>query len=773
MAGHRTTLKKSQKAFKSGHASKRSIKAASKGKVEKSDISGPKTDKVQTKSNRKNLAKQLKKNKIIKTLNQRALFANGRTERIITFIPLTSNLTAKDMVNQLLKDEGITVQEEICVKSLLIHRYKANLKVILPDMSSFTAVLDAAKVADFVVFGLSATEEVDPNFGEQIIRAVEYQGIASTYCMVPDVVSTFPKKKNLQEDIAKSLYSYFGHFFPDCQKLYMTENQSDSLNLLRNLCQKFPKSVRWRDARGFMIVDHISTAVKNNAQNDEGYLVVEGTVRGSGFCANNLVQLDDLGDYQVDRLERLAKNGDVSENIVADEEIRESLDELLPIEDEQMDEDIQEVDEEENGNGMEDPYDLVKRDVQETIHHHRKLPKGVSAYQAKWLLDDDINEMIEERGEASDTDDETRPEMPYRPEDQFEEGDLRRDHAQNKEMEMESDDGEENSQMETDLLPEEEARQLELFKKRAKEELEFPDEIELHPEEKAVDRLRKYRGVKSLSDCLWDYDEEDSSRPSEWLRYLRVKNYDATRKRIGQQYQKAVDVRAGEKCRMYITVSAGVLNQMRNPAVVPFVVYGLFAHEHKLAVCNFACQTWESYALPIKSKESIYVQYGSRRVAVQPLFSQPSHNPNNLSKFVRFLQVGSSAVATVVAPISFTTSPALFYKQTEDGKVQIMAQGTFMNSDYTRIIAKRSVLTGEVLKIHKTTVTIRYMFFHYEDVLAYQNVPLFSKMGRSGLIKESLGTHGYLKATFDAKLNAQDIVAMALYKRMWPRNATN
>lgn len=38
-------------------------------------------------------------------------------------------------------------------------------------------------------------------------------------------------------------------------------------------------------------------------------------------------------------------------------------------------------------------------------------------------------------------------------------------------------------------------------------------------------------------------------------------------------------------------------------------------------------------------------------------------------------------------------------------------------------------------------------------------------------MKESLGTHGYFKATFDARINPQDSVGVSLYKRVWPRKA--
>lgn len=53
----------------------------------------------------------------------------------------------------------------------------------------------------------------------------------------------------------------------------------------------------------------------------------------------------------------------------------------------------------------------------------------------------------------------------------------------------------------------------------------------------------------------------------------------------------------------------------------------------------------------------------------------------------------------------------------------------------------------------------------------FKALQLWTKRGRSGFIKESLGTHGYMKATFDGKINPQDSVGVSLYKRVWPRDA--
>lgn len=99
----------------------------------------------------------------------------------------------------------------------------------------------------------------------------------------------------------------------------------------------------------------------------------------------------------------------------------------------------------------------------------------------------------------------------------------------------------------------------------------------------------------------------------------------------------------------------------------------------------------------------------------------------------------------------------------------LVATGTLLPPSTTRIISKRILLTGHPIKIHKRTVTIRYMFFNPQDVAYFKPVQLHTKYGKVGHIQESLGTHGYFKAHFDGPVSQMDTVCLALYKRVWPR----
>lgn len=63
------------------------------------------------------------------------------------------------------------------------------------------------------------------------------------------------------------------------------------------------------------------------------------------------------------------------------------------------------------------------------------------------------------------------------------------------------------------------------------------------------------------------------------------------------------------------------------------------------------------------------------------------------------------------------------------------------------------------------------MFFSKEDVEWFKALRLWTKRGRQGFIRESLGTHGYFKAVFDGRVGMQESVGVSLYKRVWPRGA--
>lgn len=216
---------------------------------------------------------------------------------------------------------------------------------------------------------------------------------------------------------------------------------------------------------------------------------------------------------------------------------------------------------------------------------------------------------------------------------------------------------------------------------------------------------------------------------------------------------------------------------------LPFVVFGLLKHEHKYSVMHFTIQRNTECTETVRSKDPLVVLLGPRRFVINPIFSQHTargggRGANNVHKFERFLRHGINAtIATAYLPITFGNQPAVVFRvpsspTASDQSIHLIGSGSLLSSDPTRITAKRLILTGHPFKVHKKTATIRYMFFNQPDIEYYKPVALRTKRGRTGHIRESLGTHGYFKAGFDGPIDQMDVICLNLYKRCFPKWAT-
>ncbi|RDW90372.1 small subunit rRNA maturation protein TSR1 [Aspergillus mulundensis] len=792
---HRSTTKTSNKPYKTGHASKRALKDQAKGKVERGERGTRKTphQQLMSKLDRRNQARQKQQNKQQERAQATSIFSgqNG-APRHVAIVPLSTDIDTTAIIKSL--NESVDVSSEVfpdTISRVRVDRFRQNLQYI-PAKYDLMSALDACRMADFVVVAVSAHVEVEEQ-GELLLRSIEGQGISNVLAVVQGLDKINPPKKRPQ--VAGSLKSFLNHFFPAVDKVLSIDSRQECSNTIRSLCTATPKGIRWRDDRSWMLIEDIKWPESASAEVDN--VVLTGVVRGKGLKADRLVHVPGWGDFQIDAITAAslptarskrddAMNVDETEALQLLDGPSADRDDLAIVapEEIEMEDDVESMPDTERKGVLLDDHHYFSDDDDHIPAKPKKLPKGTSEYQSHWFLDD----VSDSGSDIADEDEDEEMDMDISgaPEDGV--------FPDNRDAMTEGGPSEyPQSEMFLDPSPEDEAQQLEEYRRsrrnEADDDLEFPDEIELHPNVLARERLARYRGMKSLKTSPWNTAEDRPHEPEDWRRLLQFGDYKGSKNRILREALVG-GVNPGNRVDVHLrAVPASLRNKPQ-----PLSLFSLLRHEHKHTVVNINMHLNAAVEEPLKSKQELIVQYGPRRLVVNPVFSSADNTPNNVHKFDRFLHPGRSAIATWIGPLTWGSVPVLVFKprktpadpeildsadapelttaaNVSTSSLELIGTGTVVAPDLSRVVAKRAIITGHPYKIHKRVVTVRYMFFNSEDVNWFKALQLWTRRGRSGFIKESLGTHGYFKCTFDGKLNPQDSVGISLYKRVFPRKA--
>ncbi|KAJ3320397.1 hypothetical protein HDV06_005320 [Boothiomyces sp. JEL0866] len=714
---HRSSLKQQNKPFKSKHASKGALKTKNKGKVNRNSIK--QNSNTLLKQDRRNQQKLLQQKKRMEhSMNQRMFSGMNAIPKNVLVVGLCPDYD-KDLF---LKSVFDCVEQEYSdsfQNILNCERFKQRLNILTPSRN-ILSILNALKISDLVVFVLSSTEEVD-EFGEKIMSVMKIQGIPNVTTSV-QYLTGYPQKKQLE--IRKSLTYYMNHHFPGDYKLYSDE-KNEALNLLRFLTTQLPKGIQWRERRPYLLAEDF--------QYENNTLRVTGYVRGNNLKANHLIHIPEYGDFQIGKI--YDTKGKVLDE--PNEERQDLVDQNEPdlLDQEQTwptDEEIQQAEE------------LVQQQKQ-----LKRVPKGTSSYQASWILEDDQD------GEEADDDIDIEP--PSDDEDEEPE--------EYETIEMD------NKSEKFDLLDDEENQeQLKEYLERQKEsrdEMEFPDEVDTPQFMPASQRFSKYRGLKSFRNSPWDPYE---NLPIDYSRIFQFQNFKRSKKKALDSVEDGISV--GTRVVVEIVDVPESFTQKKHSILA---LFGLLPYEQKISVLNFCVQRQSDYTDPVKSKDPMILMCGFRTLIVSPIYSTFTRGgPNNVFKFNRYL-LDKMTMGTIYAPVQYGPAPVLMFKYSptptwdENSCLPLVGSGTLLDPQPLRIIAKRVVLTGHPYKIHKRGAVIRFMFFNPQDVDYFRPVQLVTKLGRTGHVKESLGTHGYMKCIFDAGIKAHDTICMNLYKRVFPK----
>ncbi|KAF4763629.1 hypothetical protein N7455_009982 [Penicillium solitum] len=788
---HRSTTKVSHKPYKSKHASKSALKDQAKGKIEGDERGGRKTphQQLKTKLDRRNTARQRQALKHQERSQATSIFTgqNG-APRHVAIVPLSADVDAAAAIASI--NESVDVLTDVSPDGptrVRIDRFRQSVQYV-PAKYDLMSALDVCRMADFVILVMSSEVEVDEE-GEMLLRSIQGQGISNVLTVVQGLDKIEPPKKRPQ--VASSLKSFINHFFPSIEKVMSLDSRQESSNAIRSICTATPKGIRWRDDRSWMFVENVQWPESNLEVVDD--VVITGVVRGRGLKADRIVHLPGWGDFQIDSItaaplattkpkrdDSMAVDANEAEVLDTPSEDQDEMAAIAPEEIEMADDDMLSMAETEKKGVLLDDYHYFSDDDSHIPPVPKKLPKGTSNYQSAWYLEDvsDSGSDMEDEDEPMEMDTAGAPEDGVFP-----------DHQDA----MTEGGGTEypQSEMFLDPSPEDEAQELADYrasrKTEAEEDLEFPDEIELHPNALARERLARFRGLKNLKLSHWETSEDRPYEPEDWRRLLQFADVRGSKARVIRE-ALAGGVNPGIRVDIHLRAVPSILRNSPKPASL----FSLLRHEHKQTVVNVSMTLNSSVEKPLKAKEQLVVQCGARRMVVNPIFSSADNTPNNVHKYDRYLHPGRSAIASWIGPMTWGSVPILVFKQKqaeqEDGddemetadakeepialdQLELIGTGTVVAPDQKRVVAKRAILTGHPYKIHKKVVTIRYMFFNAEDIQWFKALQLWTRRGRSGYFKESLGTHGYFKATFDAKINPQDSVGVSLYKRVFPRKA--
>ncbi|KAF5355442.1 hypothetical protein D9758_006394 [Tetrapyrgos nigripes] len=764
---HRPTLKQQNKPFKSKHATKSSLRDASKGRVPRQSPKATATNQnsaAQLRHNRRNTSKQVQAKKRSAIVSATRLF-NGvdGAPRIVAVVPLCEDISAAKAIATLAESLDVEPDDvpEKGIWRMTADRFKTSLQFLPLPYRDFYSTLDACKAADYVLFLLSPTVEVN-DWGDTLLRTLQAQGLPTVVTAVAPDDSIDPKSR---QGILKSLLSFVQYFFPSQSRVFDFHSSSDKINAIRALSEGKPDDVRWREGRSYLVGEHVDWEAdpdeggKENGEKELGTLKVTGIIMSAPLPRRSKSN-NTNGDMEIEPTVLAEPDSDNADSLVSSNDPDDMANEQTwPTEEEMRGA---------NEESMSEDLSLPDAKSGTTPKVVRRIPKGMSEYQAAWIVDDEDDV---EGGEGDR--DEDGEEMKEDIQEEEEEEEM-------VDMPMEEDDDTESRRMVRfeDLDNEEEDKQLQSWRNQKREEeddLNFPDEIDTPQDVPARTRFQRYRGMRSFRTSPWDPYE---NLPRDYARIFQFEDYKRTERAVRRRAEEEVGpVEPGTRVTLHIRNAPKQIATIATQSP-PLILYAVLQHEHKVSVLNLTVQRNTEYDGSVRSKDPLILCVGARRLEVNPIYSQHTRGggkgANNVHKFERYLRHGATYVATIYAPVVFGKQPCVLLKKNEkdDQAPHLVATGTFHDPDTTRVIAKRIILTGHPFKVHKKTATVRYMFFNPDDIAYFKPIQLHTKYGRTGHIRESLGTHGYLKAHFDGPINQMDTVCMSLYKRMFPKWGT-
>ena len=558
------------------------------------------------------------------------------------------------------------------------------------------------------------------------------------------------------------------------------QRHSTSDRLVRTLCNMAATPPKWvaEAPRAYLIAE----SQTYNAEKEELFLT--GYVRGKvPFNVNSLIHVPNLGTFACKSVQKATPP--LLEHKVAMEEEKILFSDPMNRESLEMFATPDALDGEQNLVGFnesmhDDEYEDATKD--EVVER----PMGWSDYQTAWL------DAVDDIGDNDD---------------ELDHGELAKELNRktfDASIATEAMDYDEDNQ----VSAEEKNAILAQRRKNQKEELEFPDEVEIDEDIKARDRYARYRSLKNFRKSHWDPKE---NLPESYGSIYHFPSFKATQRdvfadlkevataanAVGDFWGSGADGSDEHQMReenddaddlldgcvpsgSYVTITLEGVASITTISEAAMVAVSLLPHENKVSVLHLGlCQSAKCDRFegdPVKSKDVLTFRCGWRTWKGRPVFSQNNLNSDK-HKFERFLPQGAFFASSVFGPVTYTPCPVLVFRdgafaEMNQSSRDLVAVGSVYGADADRIVVKRIILTGYPTRVHKRHATVKYMFHNPDDVRWFKPAGLFTKHGLHGHIVQSVGEHGTMKCLFNAPIKQHDTVCLPLYKRIFPKFAS-
>jgi len=532
-------LKQTNKSHKGIVTSKRAVKRAlgpgktANNKSKKngsinSDVSGSVS--TSNRLNRINRGQQIKKTKRNNIFLQKRIGSSHGPPKIVAIIPLSESVSPHDLLAACLNEGEVTSTNVGSSSNAFYSQFKAHVTYITTELDVMS-VLDVTKVADIVLLLVDASsDELISDLGATCLSAMKAQGCPDILCCIQGLdefsgKALFDRRKTIGRIFETEVFSSVKVL--ECSvgnndKMNELSRNSSVSNICRQICAISPKDIGWRSIRTYLLGQTYEMVEDEDMNKETETVRLGGYLRGRPLPLNSLVHIVGVGTGRIKSVV-IGKGRDPSVALEANQEKQESL--LIEATADGLSGEQTWPSEAEMNLGGEDGADVVDSDIGRNRRITPKnIPAGMSSYQADWFVDDEGLGDFDEDGEDGEIENNK----------QLDKEDITK--GGSVDIDDDNDSMMDGSVGGASMINTEQSSAAALIEKRrlrtlaqAKDDKEFPDELDTPADVTARLRFARYRALQSFRSSPWHPKE---NLPTDYARIYQFENFGSAQRRI-------------------------------------------------------------------------------------------------------------------------------------------------------------------------------------------------------------------------------------------------